>query len=108
MNMIKELIVYCNNYVHNKKLQNLEKTTIKIHELVKNNEIKFGEKINFVVPTGNFGNILACYIAKQMGLCIDKIVCASNENNVLTDFFTTYTYDKNRKRSREYFIGAFW
>ena len=66
-------------------------------KLVKNNEIKFGEKVNFVVPTGNFGNILACYIAKQMGLCIDKIVCASNENNVLTDFFTTYTYDKNRK-----------
>lgn len=65
-------------------------------ELVNNNEIKFNEEINFVVPTGNFGNILACYIAKQMGLPINKIVCASNENNVLTDFFTTYTYDKNR------------
>lgn len=65
-------------------------------ELVRNKEIKYGEKINFVVPTGNFGNILACYIAKQMGLFIDKIVCASNENNVLTDFFETLTYDKNR------------
>ena len=65
-------------------------------ELVNKNEIKFSEEINFVVPTGNFGNILACYIAKQMGLPINKIVCASNENNVLTDFFTTYTYDKNR------------
>lgn len=65
-------------------------------KLVNNNEINFGKKINFVVPTGNFGNILACYIAKQMGLPIDKIVCASNENNVLTDFFTSYTYDKNR------------
>lgn len=65
--------------------------------LVNKGEIKFGEKINYVVPTGNFGNILACYIAKQMGLYIDKIVCASNENNVLTDFFNTYTYDKNRE-----------
>lgn len=65
--------------------------------LVNKGEIKFGDKINYVVPTGNFGNILACYIAKQMGLYIDKIVCASNENNVLTDFFKTYTYDKNRE-----------
>lgn len=65
--------------------------------LVNKGEIKFGDKINYVVPTGNFGNILACYIAKQMGLYINKIVCASNENNVLTDFFNTYTYDKNRE-----------
>lgn len=65
-------------------------------ELVRNKEIKYGEKINYVVPTGNFGNILACYIAKKLGLFIDKIVCASNENNVLTDFFNTLTYDKNR------------
>ncbi len=65
-------------------------------DLVNKGEIKFGDKINYVVPTGNFGNILACYIAKQMGLYINKIVCASNENNVLTDFFNTYTYDKNR------------
>ena len=66
-------------------------------DLVNKGEIKFGESINYVVPTGNFGNILACYIAKQMGLYINKIVCASNENNVLTDFFNTYTYDKNRE-----------
>ena len=66
-------------------------------DMVKKEEIKYGEKINFVVPTGNFGNILACYIAKKMGLFIDKIVCASNENSVLTDFFKTLTYDKNRE-----------
>ena len=64
--------------------------------LINKNEIKYGDKINFVVPTGNFGNILACYIAKEMGLFIDKIVCASNENKVLTDFFNTLVYDKNR------------
>lgn len=66
-------------------------------DLVNKKEINFGDKINYVVPTGNFGNILACYIAKQMGLYINNIVCASNENNVLTDFFNTYTYDKNRE-----------
>lgn len=65
-------------------------------ELVRNKEIKYGEYINFVVPTGNFGNILACYIAKEMGLFINKIVCASNENNVLTDFFNTLIYNKKR------------
>ena len=65
-------------------------------EMVNKGEIKFREPVNFVVPTGNFGNILACYIAKQMGLYIGKIVCASNENNVLTDFFNSYVYDKNR------------
>ena len=67
------------------------------YELVRKQEIKYGDKINFVVPTGNFGNILACYIAKEMGLFIDKIVCASNENSVLTDFFNTLTYNKNRE-----------
>lgn len=66
-------------------------------DLIRKNEIKFGDKINFVVPTGNFGNILACFLAKKMGLFIDKIVCASNENNVLTDFFNTLVYDKNRE-----------
>lgn len=65
-------------------------------EMVRKDEIKYGDKINYVVPTGNFGNILACYIARKMGLFIDKIVCASNENNVLTDFFNTLVYDKNR------------
>lgn len=66
-------------------------------DLVKKGKVTFGEKINVVVPTGNFGNILACYIAKIMGLYIDKIVCASNENKVLTDFFNDYKYDKKRK-----------
>jgi len=64
--------------------------------LLKNDEIKLGDEINFVVPTGNFGNILAAYYAKEMGLPIHKLVCASNENNVLTDFIKTGVYDKNR------------
>lgn len=65
-------------------------------ELVKVEDIKLGDKINFVVPTGNFGNILAAYYAKLMGLPINKLICASNENNVLYDFFITGKYDKNR------------
>jgi len=64
--------------------------------LLKNDEIKLGDAINFVVPTGNFGNILAAYYAKEMGLPIHKLICASNENNVLTDFIKTGVYDKNR------------
>lgn len=64
--------------------------------LVKNKEIKVGDPINFVVPTGNFGNILAAYYAKEMGLPVHKLICASNENNVLTDFIETGIYDKNR------------
>ena len=64
--------------------------------LVHNEEIENGEKINVVVPTGNFGNILAAYYAKNMGLPIDRLICASNENKVLYDFFTTGSYDKNR------------
>lgn len=64
--------------------------------LVKNGEIKAGDKMNVVVPTGNFGNILAAYYAKNMGLPIDKLVCASNDNKVLFDFFQTGTYDRNR------------
>ncbi len=64
--------------------------------LVHNEEIKNGEKINVVVPTGNFGNILAAYYAKNMGLPIDRLICASNENKVLYDFFTTGIYDRNR------------
>ena len=58
--------------------------------------ISGGDKINVTVPTGNFGNILAAYYAKQIGLPIDRLICASNENKVLTDFFQTGTYDKNR------------
>lgn len=66
-------------------------------KLFANGEIKKDEKINVVVPTGNFGNILAAYYAKNMGLPIAKLICASNDNKVLYDFFTTGTYDKNRQ-----------
>lgn len=66
-------------------------------ELVKNREIEFGEKINIVVPTGNFGNILAAYYAKLMGIPVNKLICASNSNNVLTDFINTGIYDRNRE-----------
>lgn len=59
--------------------------------------VKEGEPINVVVPTGNFGNILAAFYAKNMGLPIAKLICASNENKVLYDFFKTGTYDKNRE-----------
>lgn len=60
-------------------------------------EIEKGEKINVTVPTGNFGNILAAYYAKKMGIPIDHLICASNDNKVLYDFFETGIYDKNRK-----------
>lgn len=66
-------------------------------DLVNNKKISVGDKISFCVPTGNFGDILAGYYAKEMGLPIDKLVIASNENNVLTDFFETGTYDANRE-----------
>ena len=65
-------------------------------KLVEMNEIKNGEPINIVVPTGNFGNILAGYYAKQMGIPVNKFICASNENKVLTDFINTGVYDINR------------
>ena len=65
--------------------------------LVKNEQIKNGELINITVPTGNFGNILAAYYAKLIGLPVDKLICASNTNKVLFDFFTTGTYDKKRE-----------
>jgi threonine synthase len=65
-------------------------------DLISRGTVKNGDKINFCVPTGNFGNILAGWYAKRMGLPIDKLICASNCNNVLTDFITTGTYDKNR------------
>ncbi|MBR1571562.1 MAG: threonine synthase [Lachnospiraceae bacterium] len=65
-------------------------------KLVENEKIKPGDKINVVVPTGNFGNILAAFYAKNMGLPIAKLICASNENKVLYDFFSTGVYDKNR------------
>lgn len=65
-------------------------------ELLKKEKIALGDKINFVVPTGNFGNILAGYYAMKMGLPVNKLICASNENNVLTDFINTGVYDRNR------------
>ncbi len=65
-------------------------------KLLESNELQKGDKINVVVPTGNFGNILAAYYAKQMGLPIGKLICASNDNKVLYDFFRTGEYDRNR------------
>ncbi|MBC8585438.1 threonine synthase [Youxingia wuxianensis] len=65
-------------------------------EMLLAGRIALGDKINIVVPTGNFGNILAAYFAKRCGLPVNMLVCASNRNNVLTDFITTGTYDKNR------------
>ncbi|MCL1913644.1 MAG: threonine synthase [Eubacteriaceae bacterium] len=64
--------------------------------LVSQSRIKEGQKVNFVVPTGNFGDILAGYYAKKTGLPVGKLLCASNDNKVLTDFFLTGVYDKNR------------
>ncbi len=66
-------------------------------QLVKSGEIKAGDKVNFTVPTGNFGNILAAYYAKQMGLPVNKLICASNTNKVLYDFFQTGDYDRKRE-----------
>ena len=66
-------------------------------KLLQNEEIAEYEEINVVVPTGNFGNILAAYYAKNMGIPIAKLICASNENKVLYDFFQTGTYDRNRE-----------
>ncbi len=66
-------------------------------QMVKAGEIKAGDPINITVPTGNFGNILAAYYAKQMGLPAARLICASNENRVLVDFFRTGVYDRNRE-----------
>lgn len=66
-------------------------------DLVSSGEIELGDKVNFCVPTGNFGNILAGYYAKKMGLPVGKLVCASNQNNVLTEFFANGEYDANRE-----------
>ncbi len=66
-------------------------------DMVTLGEIELGDVIDVCVPTGNFGNILACYIAKLMGLPVGTLVCASNSNNVLTDFLESGTYDKNRE-----------
>ena len=66
-------------------------------KLLENKQMTAGEEINVVVPTGNFGNILAAYFAKHMGIPIAKLICASNDNKVLFDFFKTGVYDKNRE-----------
>ena len=66
-------------------------------QMVKNATISVGDPMNVVVPTGNFGNILAAFYAKNMGLPIGKLICASNENKVLYDFFRAGTYDRNRE-----------
>lgn len=66
-------------------------------KLIKEKELEFGQKVNFVVPTGNFGNILAGWYAYQMGLPVNKLLCASNENKVLTDFFQTGIYNRKRE-----------
>ena len=66
-------------------------------KMVRDGKLKAGEVMNVVVPTGNFGNILASYYAKQMGLPIGKMICASNKNKVLFDFFESGTYDRNRE-----------
>lgn len=66
-------------------------------DLCKNGDINFSDEINVCVPTGNFGNILAAFIAKKMGVPIHSLVCASNSNRVLTDFFETGKYDRKRK-----------
>ena len=65
-------------------------------DLLNAGKIKMGDPINVTVPTGNFGNIFAAYLAKCMGLPIDQLICASNKNNILTDFLNTGTYDRNR------------
>lgn len=65
-------------------------------DLVRDGKRKLGEKVNFCVPTGNFGDILAGYYARKMGLPVGRLICASNKNDVLTEFLTTGTYDRNR------------
>ncbi len=79
--LVPQIVYYVSSYV----------------ELVKDGEIKMGDKLNFCVPTGNFGNILAAYYAKMMGIPVGKLICASNSNNVLTDFIRIGVYDRNRK-----------
>ncbi len=66
------------------------------YQMINSGDITLGEKIDFVVPTGNFGNILAGYYAMKMGLPVNRLVCASNDNNILTDFMNTGEYNTNR------------
>ena len=79
--LVPQIVYYVSSYV----------------ELVKDGEIRMGDELNFCVPTGNFGNILAAYYAKMMGVPVGKLICASNSNNVLTDFIRTGVYDRNRR-----------
>lgn len=69
-------------------------------DLLSRGRVQTGDAVNFVVPTGNFGNILAGFYARQMGLPVHRLVCAANENNVLTDFIASGTYDRNRDFKR--------
>ena len=78
--LVPQIVYYCSAYT----------------DLLESGTVKAGEPMNVVVPTGNFGNILAAYYAREMGVPIDRLICASNENNVLTDFLTSGTYDRNR------------
>ena len=78
--LVPQIVYYVNSYA----------------KLLKQGVIKDGDPVNFCVPTGNFGNILAAYYAKLMGVPVNKLICASNENKVLYDFFRTGLYDKNR------------
>ena len=78
--LVPQIVYYCSAYC----------------DMMEKGILKAGEPMNVVVPTGNFGNILAAYYAKLMGVPVGKLVCASNANNVLTDFLTTGTYDRNR------------
>ena len=79
--LVPQIVYYVHSYV----------------DLYKKKQIVEGEKINFVVPTGNFGNILAGYYAKSLGIPVNKLICASNENKVLFDFFQTGSYNRNRE-----------
>lgn len=79
--LVPQIVYYCSAYC----------------DMMEKGALQPGEPMNVVVPTGNFGNILAAYYAKKMGVPIAKLICASNANNVLTDFLTTGTYDKNRQ-----------
>ncbi len=78
--LVPQIVYYCSAYA----------------DMLECGAVKEGEPMNVVVPTGNFGNILAAYYAKKMGVPIGRLICASNANNVLTDFLTTGTYDRNR------------
>jgi len=79
--LVPQIVYYVHSYV----------------SLFRTKQIEGGESINFVVPTGNFGNILAAYYAKNIGVPINKLICASNDNKVLFDFFETGRYDRNRE-----------